>query len=225
MTYVKWIIGILVASFMLTFLHYTLPQRDIVRVVGTEIKRMDISENSWFWASADSGTDTANWRDVRFIYVVFPDNDTLVYRNEDTGWGWPPYFKFDSSDVSAKSEQLAQDKDAWVAISHYGWRIKIFTIFPNILSITPVSSPDAFLIPWFNIIFFIILGIILFFIIRTILRFKAKRIDPVLEDIDEMVDDVSDTAAAARDEVQATGNGLIGAVTGWFAKWFGSAKK
>ena len=79
------------------------------------------------------------------------------------------------------------------------------------------------MIPWFNIIFFIILGVILFFIIRTILRFKANRIDPVLEDIDEMVDDVSDTAAAARAEVEETSSGILGTIKAWFKKWFGSS--
>ena len=53
------------------FLHYTLPQQDIARVVGVENRRIDFGENSIFWAGPDSGQDgTAVNRDVRFINTV-----------------------------------------------------------------------------------------------------------------------------------------------------------
>ncbi|MEL6701527.1 MAG: DUF1523 family protein, partial [Pseudomonadota bacterium] len=43
MAYVKWIFRIVVFLLAAAFLHYTLPQRDIVRVNGTEILRQDFS--------------------------------------------------------------------------------------------------------------------------------------------------------------------------------------
>lgn len=228
MTYVKWIAGALLAVFVLSFLHYTLPQRDIVHIVGTEVKRVDVSD-SWtriFWASVDAGQSTNTpTRDVRFVNAELPNGEPYVYRNEDTEWSWPPYFKFDSGNLTAEAQSFAKQDKRWVAVKHYGWRFPILSIYPNAISVKKVDGPDAFLIPWFNIIFFIILGIILFFIIRTILRFKAKRIDPVLEDIDEMVDDVTDSAVAARAEVEATGSGIFGFVQAWFRKWFGSSAK
>ena len=228
MTYIKWIASALLAVIILAFLHYTLPQRDIVHIVGTEVKRVDVND-SWtkiFWASPDAGQSTNTpTRDVRFVNTELPNGDPYVYRNEDTEWSWPPYFKFDSGDLTAEAQSLAKQDKRWVAVKHYGWRIPLISIYPNAISMKKVDGPDVFLIPWFNIIFFIILGIILFFIIRTILRFKAKRIDPVLEDIDEMVDDVSDSAAAARAEVEATGSGILGTVQAWFKKWFGSSAK
>ena len=228
MTYIKWIAGALLAIIVLSFLHYTLPQRDIVHIVGTEVKRVDVSD-SWtriFWASVDAGQSTNTpTRDVRFVNAELPNGKPYVYRNEDTEWSWPPYFKFDSGNLTAEAQSLAKQDKKWVAVRHYGWRFKYLSIFPNVTSIKPVDGPDAFLIPWFNIIFFIILGIIIFFIIRMILRFKAKRIDPVLEDIDEMVDDVTDSAVAARAEVEATGSGILGTVQAWFKKWFGSSPK
>ena len=117
------------------FLHYTLPQRDIVRIVETEVRRVDFGENSIFWASADSGQDTtgAN-RDVRFINAVLYDSGrVMVYRNEDTGWGWPPYFKLDSSNLQTEAADLVstKDKPQWVVITHYGWRNEFLSIFPN----------------------------------------------------------------------------------------------
>jgi len=62
-------IGILVALavLMLAFFHYSLPQRDIVRISGTEIIRMDIGEDSWFFSAKDAGTQASPTRDVRLI--------------------------------------------------------------------------------------------------------------------------------------------------------------
>ena len=45
MRYVKWSVLALLALFFLSFLHYTLPQRDIVRVVNTEVRRVDFGAN------------------------------------------------------------------------------------------------------------------------------------------------------------------------------------
>ena len=39
---IKWGLILLVALIVTAFFHYTLPQRDIVRIVGTEVIRMDV---------------------------------------------------------------------------------------------------------------------------------------------------------------------------------------
>lgn len=225
MTYVKWIVGLWLALFVFTFLQYTLPSRDIVHIVGTDVKRMDIGNSwrSWFWASVDAGTETKSTRDVRFINVELPNGEPYVYRNEDTEWSWPPYLKFDSGNLTAQAQSLAKREKVWVAVTHYGWRIKIFTIFPNAVKIVEVSGPDAFLIPWFNIIFFVVLAVIVYFIFRAIRAFKAKRIDPILEDIDEMVDGVSDSAERTQTQARAVGSGLWASFSAWFHRWFGKA--
>ena len=49
------------------FLHYTLPQHDVVRVVNTYQERQDL--NDWtriFWASPDDQSATLVNRDVQF---------------------------------------------------------------------------------------------------------------------------------------------------------------
>ncbi|MCE6950453.1 DUF1523 family protein [Cereibacter sphaeroides] len=192
MRYAKWTALALVALLIAAFLHYTLPQHDIVRIVGTNTQRMDLGENSFFFAAPDAGTNVANAgsRDVKFIQAVFPNGKTMVYRNEDTGWGWPPYFKVNSFDVQAKATDLTSTSGTpqWVSITHYGWRNQLFTIFPNALNLKPVAGPDTTIIPWFNILFFLTLGLIAFMIYKMWMQFRERTIDPALEDIEDAWD-------------------------------------
>lgn len=220
--WLKWIVGISLFLVVTAFLHYTLPGRDIVRVVGTDVKRMDIGSSSLFWAAPDAGTNP-NWtRDVRFINTVWPNGNPRVYRNEDTDWGWPPYFKFDSSNITAQAQDLAKkDEDVWVAVTHYGWRIQLFTIFPNAIHIEVVEGPDTFLVPWFNIVFFLVLAILLFLLFRAIRRFKKERIDPVVENIDEFIDDVGDNAEEARAHAQKHAEEATSGLKRWLKRWIG----
>ncbi len=199
------------------FLNYFLPGRDVVRIVGTEVKRIDVDKGAPFWDRADIGTEEGRTRDVRFINAEYPSGRTRVYRNEDTGWGFPPYFKFDSGDVTAQAQSLSQQPEQWVAVRHYGWRIKLFSIFPNATSIKKVSGPDVLLIPWLNIS---IIGMLLglwFVIWRAIRNFKEARIDPVA---DRIGDGVGDAARGVGDSVSA---GTTQA-RGVFRKWFGTTK-
>jgi uncharacterized protein DUF1523 len=220
--YIKWIVGIPIVLMIVLFAHYTLPGRDVVRIVGTDVKRMDIGSSSLFWAAPDAGTNM-NWtRDVRFINSVWPNGEPRVYRNEDTDWGWPPYFKFDSSNVTAQAQDLAKKEgDSWVAITHYGWRIKLFTIFPNVIDIKPVSGPDVILIPWFNLIFFLVLGVLAYLVFRAVRAFKQRRIDPVVENIDEFMDDVGENAEQARAKAEEHATAASSGFRRWFKRWFG----
>lgn len=222
MKVIKWIIGIPLLLVVLAFAHYTLPSRDIVRIVGTDVKRMDIGSSSWFWAAPDAGTNS-NWtRDVRFINTVWPDGKPRVYRNEDTDWGWPPYFKFDSSNITAQAQDLAKKPgDVWVAVTHYGWRIKLFTIFPNAISIQQVAGPDVFLIPWFNILFFIVVAAILFVAVRAITVFKRLRVDPLVDGIDDFIDDVGENAEQTHSTVKKNVNSATSGFRRWLKRWFG----
>ncbi len=221
MTILKWIIRILAIPFVIfviLFLHYTLPSRDIVQIVGTDVKRMDVGRTSIFWASPDAGTNPNYTRDVRFINAAWPDGSPRVYRNEDTNWNWPPYFKFDSGNLVAQSQALAKSQETvWVAVTHYGWRLKLFSIFPNAITIRPVAGPDVFLIPWFNIIFLSLLVLLIYIVWRLMRRFKRQNIDPVLEDIDDMMDDVEQSASQAHARAQETKKGF----KAWLKRWFG----
>ena len=45
LTKLKWIFGLLLFVTVFGVLHYNLPQRDIVRITGTEVLRKDFSNN------------------------------------------------------------------------------------------------------------------------------------------------------------------------------------
>ncbi len=159
MRYLKWAIRILLAVFVLVLLHYNLPQRDIVRIVDTYEERQDFGVNSIFWSSGDAGGGTAVNRDVLFIQTVKANGKVMVYRNEDTGWRWPPYFKFDTADLQARAADAISTKEdpEWYAMKHYGWRSNFLSAFPNAVKLKPVEGPDVTLIPWMNIVIILVL--------------------------------------------------------------------
>lgn len=195
----------------LAFLHYNLPQYDIVRVVGTEVTRVDKQDGAFGRGEPDAGTDRLETIDVRYISTIKPDDSEMVYRNQDTGWGWPPYFKFDTGDLMARAHDLAakngQENDIWVPVKHYGWRIKLFSLYPNAISIgAPVSGPNHRIIPWFNIIFLTLLFGFLGWLWWKWRGFRKARIDPVTEKIgasvDSAVDSIGDTVSDATSGVR-----------------------
>lgn len=172
-----WLVAFAVVA---TFLHYCLPQRDVVRIVGTDVVRQDVrSEDA-------QGNPVTVTRDVRFIYTKAPDGEDRVYRNEDTGWGWPPYLKFDTADLAAQASDLVSNSDnpKWVVVRHYGWRIPIFSMFPNAVAIRPASGPDEELFPWFNVVFLALLMLIVLMVRGMVILFFRAHVDPVVEQIE-----------------------------------------
>ena len=217
MRYVKWGFWLSLATLVFSFLHYTLPQTDIVRIVGTENRRIDFGENSIFWANPDVGTAAGGNRDVFFIQTIMANGKTMVYRNEDTGWGWPPYFKIDSSNTQTEAANLISTAEApkWVAMRHYGWRNEFFTIFPNAVAVRQVAGPDVSFIPWLNIVILTFLAGVLFMIRRVWMQFRERTIDPALEDAAQTWDAVDARADAARDRAK----GVFGRFGAWLASW------
>ncbi len=208
MRYVKWGLWALVVLLVFGFFHYTLPQHDIVRITNTETRRIDFGQNSIFWASPDTGSDgsLAN-RDVRFIETFYENGKPMVYRNEDTGFGWPPYFKLDSSNLQAEAGDLVSPKETphWVSVTHYGWRNELLSIYPNAVNVKPVEGPFVRIIPYVNIVILLILAVVVFMLRRTWVRFRRRKIDPVLEDVGDATD-------AAREQA----SGIWGRIKGWF---------
>jgi hypothetical protein len=119
--------------------HYFIPQTDVVRIVGVETKRVDLD-------GTQSGQGVPVTRDVYFLQTEGVDDaDPMVYRNDDNLL----YAKWNSADVQSRGQSLAANKDT-VAVSHYGWRVPLFSAFPNALSVKPVdashsTTPYAFL--------------------------------------------------------------------------------
>lgn len=215
--------------FVAGFLHYSLPQRDIVQVVGTEVKRMDINNRTWFWASEDAGTNLEGTRDVRFINTELTNGKVMVYRNEDTNWSWPPYLKFDSSNLTAEAQSLAKSNaEEWVAVTHYGWRIQLFSMFPNAVKIKPVAGPDTLLIPWFNIVFLLVLFLCAVWIWRIINRFSDRHVEPKLDKMNEGISSISDRVEDNIEKIQTRANDLsnsadtqLSGFKKWRKRWLG----
>ena len=220
-TKIKWGLAVLAVVIVGLFLHYTLPQRDVVQIINTYNKNTPIGGNWMFYSIEDTGTGvetTATIRDIRFIDAVFPDGQhVMVYRNEDTGWFWPPYFKWDSSTLQAKAQNLKSEKanPQWVAITHYGWRLPIFSIFPNAVNITPVEGPDVTLIPWVNIILLVVLLFVAVMIRKMWLQFRERMVDPALADVGDTFDAAGQRVENARKEAR----GFFGRIGAWFGTW------
>jgi hypothetical protein len=218
LTKFKWGFRILLLLILALFLHYTLPQHDIVRVTNAYNRLTTVGANWLFYASPDTGTaEGAETRDIRFIDAVFEDGSVIVYRNEDTGWVWPPYFKYDSSNLQAEATNLKSTEEApkWVSITHYGWRFPFMSIYPNAVSMTPVEGPDVRIIPWVNIIILTTLLFVFIMLRRMWAQFRERTIDPAMAEAGEAWDAVDARADAAR----ASASGFFGRIGAWFATW------
>lgn len=180
MVYVKWVFWGVFWVIIFAFLNYTLPQHDIARISDTYEKRVDFAENSIFWANSGGGSATAPInRDVFFIQAFRTNDKPMIYRNEDTGWGWPPYFKFDTANLQAEASDLISKKSAgstqWVSIRHYGWRNEFLSIYPNAISVKPVAGPDVRIIPWLNIIILTLMAALVWGIWARWKKFWTRR--------------------------------------------------
>jgi len=179
------------------YLHYTLPQHDVAKVTGISDRLERLSSfQQIFYNQVDLGSAEGDMRDLRLINTVKVDTwflglwrggeRVMVYRNEDTGV-YPPYFKFDSSDLEAEASALA-GKEQWVSITHYGWRMRFLSIYPNAISIKSVSGPEYRPFPWFNLFFFAFL-IVGFFFVRAMWRqFVERTVDPTMDALEDGYD-------------------------------------
>ena len=179
------------------YLHYTLPQHDVAKVTGISDRLERLSGfQQIFYNQVDLGSAEGDMRDLRLINTVKVDTwflglwrggeRVMVYRNEDTGV-YPPYFKFDSSDLEAEASALA-GKEQWVSITHYGWRMRFLSIYPNAISIKPVSGPEYRPFPWFNLFFFAFLFVGFFFVRAMWRQFVERTVDPTMDALEDGYD-------------------------------------
>lgn len=188
MRVVKWVFGLVVLLVVGAFLHYVLPKREVVYITSTENRIVSADEYNGFrsfgQATATTGTGGpggALGADVFFINTTTRDGGVLVFRNEDTGFGFPPYVKFDSADLQAEAQDAVSTRDnpRWMVVRFYGWRIPFVSMFPNATSMTPAADPDALLIPWTAIVVVLLLVALVWAIWARVSRWSRRRADPV----------------------------------------------
>ena len=203
MRIIGWTLTVVFWTLVAAFFHYTLPQKDIVYVQGTEILRTDFTFwNRSFYSQADVGNDeTVTNRDLRLINATRANGNVIVYRNEDTGFSWPPYFKVTSSDLQAEAQGAVTTKanPQWYLMTHYGWRLNVPTVYPNAISLRPHPGPDAPKPwPWVNILILTSVAAVWYGLWVRWRRFRQKRIDPTLEQIQDNLEEAGDRMAARR---------------------------
>ena len=150
-------------------LFYVLPQHEVVLITGGEVKRVDHDGVINAENPADGPT-----RDVYFINTEHPDTkDVMVYRNEDTGWSFPWYFKFDSADIQAKAQGYSRNAEQLALIRYYGWRIKILSVFPNVTDIEATNSREE-PFPLFITVFLSLIALVLI-VVAVFIKRRLKR--------------------------------------------------
>lgn len=163
---IKYFLILVSLSFFIVIggvVNYAMPSYDETYVTGMEVRRMDKDG-----VISKANPADGEVRDVYFLFTESEPNKVMVYRNEDTGWGLPPYFKFGSADIQAKAQAYANEKQR-VQIKYYGWRINWMNEFRNIVSIKPLLEGETVAKP---IVSYVLYGIIvlLFFLSVQLIR-------------------------------------------------------
>ncbi|QLB20863.1 hypothetical protein A6B43_04645 [Vespertiliibacter pulmonis] len=143
--------------------NYAFPSYETTAVTGMEVRRMDKDG-----MISKSNPPDGEVRDVYFLFTEQPENKKImVYRNEDTGWGLPFYFKFNSADIQAKAQAYANSKQL-VEIKYYGWRINWLNEFRNIVAIKQLDENNTPSKPWVSYILYVLFGITFFLSVQVI---------------------------------------------------------
>lgn len=161
-----WTLFAIVFFIGLAGLAYDLPRTQKVHITGTDIKRSD--------KTAKDGTKTT--QDVRYVYAEAVDNKgVLAFRNEDTGFSWPPYFKFNSGDVAAAASAMeSEEPRPIVLVKYYGVRSNVLSIYPNVISLRKVDASYERL-PWFNALIYVLYVFLFIFFAVLVRRFLRWR--------------------------------------------------
>ncbi|WRG01346.1 DUF1523 family protein [Helicobacter pylori] len=165
------VLFILTAIFLVLMLlvSYCMPHYSAAVISGVEVKRMNENENT-----PNNKEVKTLARDVYFVQTYDPKDQksVTVYRNEDTRFGFPFYFKFNSADISALAQSLVNQQ---VEVQYYGWRINLFNMFPNVIFLKPLKENDEMSKPVFSWILYALLLMGFFISARSVCAlFKGK---------------------------------------------------
>ncbi|GAA7498955.1 DUF1523 family protein [Helicobacter pylori] len=147
------VLFILTAIFLALMLlvSYCMPHYSAAVISGVEVKRMNENENT-----PNNKEVKTLARDVYFVQTYDPKDkkSVTVYRNEDTRFSFPFYFKFNSADISALAQSLVNQQ---VEVQYYGWRINLFNMFPNVIFLKPLKENAEMSKPVFSWILYALL--------------------------------------------------------------------
>ncbi|WP_033622142.1 DUF1523 family protein [Helicobacter pylori] len=165
------VLFILTAIFLALMLlvSYCMPHYSMAVISGVEVKRMNENENM-----PNNKEVKTLARDVYFVQTYDPKDkkSVTVYRNEDTRFSFPFYFKFNSADISALAQSLVNQQ---VEVQYYGWRINLFNMFPNVIFLKPLKENDEMSKPVFSWILYALLLVGFFISVRSVCAlFKGK---------------------------------------------------
>ncbi|PDX18192.1 DUF1523 family protein [Helicobacter pylori] len=165
------VLFILTAIFLALMLlvSYCMPHYSAAVISGVEVKRMNENENT-----PNNKEVKTLARDVYFVQTYDPKDQksVTVYRNEDTRFGFPFYFKFNSADISALAQSLVNQQ---VEVQYYGWRINLFNMFPNVIFLKPLKENAEMSKPVFSWILYALLLVGFFISARSVCTlFKSK---------------------------------------------------
>ncbi|WRC44583.1 DUF1523 family protein [Helicobacter pylori] len=165
------VLFILTAIFLVLMLlvSYCMPHYSAAVISGVEVKRMNENENT-----PNNKEVKTLARDVYFVQTYDPKDkkSVTVYRNEDTCFSFPFYFKFNSADISALAQSLVNQQ---VEVQYYGWRINLFNMFPNVIFLKPLKEGAEMSKPVFSWILYALLLAGFFISARSVCAlFKGK---------------------------------------------------
>ncbi|GAA7412081.1 DUF1523 family protein [Helicobacter pylori] len=165
------VLFILTAIFLALMLlvSYCMPHYSAAVISGVEVKRMNENENT-----PNNKEVKTLARDVYFVQTYDPKDkkSVTVYRNEDTRFSFPFYFKFNSADISALAQSLVNQQ---VEVQYYGWRINLFNMFPNVIFLKPLKENAEMSKPVFSWILYALLLVGFFISARSVCAlFKGK---------------------------------------------------
>ncbi|GAA9720529.1 DUF1523 family protein [Helicobacter pylori] len=165
------VLFILTAIFLVLMLlvSYCMPHYSAAVISGVEVKRMNENENT-----PNNKEVKTLARDVYFVQTYDPKDkkSVTVYRNEDTHFSFPFYFKFNSADISALAQSLVNQQ---VEVQYYGWRINLFNMFPNVIFLKPLKESADISKPIFSWILYALLLMVFFISASSVCTlFKSK---------------------------------------------------
>lgn len=224
MKYLRLAFFIITLPVFFIFVDYVLPHKEVLRVTDSYSRITEIGMNRLFYAQEDivAGANGVpdNKRDVRFIATITPSGKVKVFRNEDTGWVYPPYFKYDSATLQGQFSSLVsgEENTKWVMVTSYGWRIPWMSIFPNAVGVSRVSGPDVSTVSIPALLVLFLMFVLVLFLNRAYVRFINRSVDPMIADFDARAD-------AFRADVSEAADRKTKGFRDWLGTWRGVARK